>query len=869
MIKAYDNDPRVHFTGVEGTPGYFASKFCAFLASAINQNSDTKKRIKSFAGKWTLYATDPKYKDSPLSKAKLEEKKISFNGEYYQQSMSGTPHDATILGLAASIFYWVVCNNNDKEKPNIYLLLNLPKKSMPKKIESEITDTEYDLIYQLYNNIKSADNIDPTSNILIPQKKRYRVTVEKDKDTELSFMAKASIICNKDVFNICNFHNNLRRIWPALEIKFTDENGQNADSEFYKNFENDKTQKHQNIQEQIINHIFSKAEQYPLFSYYLKKDDISPYVPQLSMFIKHAIFPGKIEITITQSSDGEKDVYDYSVSFNNSETLPLIKNLIEWLVSLSDKTCHGEETAPYDFFSFLEFCSLCASENDIFSEGKRHSFSKADVINLVHCNPSRSLFFSNAHIDKLFSISCKTELIKSSNGHYQFTLKHYRLLCLGLYLSKSYDPHNPEKTFFEIKKYSKLSSADTSVDIDIICSDRFDSIVFLGTSLVVSLNEKDRTSFINYLCNKAKNFEHSEREDQTVAIFLLTNILNECRSLISYHLREEIFVSSYGTTAYDFQLSNFQLLNPSSSFYKTCIDNKKKDASTLLPCSSFAAGQPYFFFLYHITEPSYEDTLNSLLEKEDSELERIELDIKSCEMLAYWIRNYTWEIYNKKKTEKVSILQRLIVIIFKCIDVLSNDSILSNQQITEQSLHNSYAFQALAYSLANIRLLYNQGTGIFDTIDDNINETFYSALFYYDYISRVTNIEYQKFCFPNNTEPVNLYLLCGFHRFISTANNYHHLNRYSLSDTMFHKYCYFLKNERGRYRVLLARLLSFSDFFEGKHFDESADILNSIYNDIIDDKIKDRDFLNYDHVSISRIKTSLTDGKPLLPAKWY
>ncbi len=512
--------------------------------------------------------------------------------------------------------------------------------------------------------------------------------------------------------------------------------------------------------------------------------------------------------------------------------------------------CERKEYTISDIIRFYGELSLLAADTK-----SSHSFTSTQIDNVCvtltrRCG-SNSFFHLLELRDDIKNVSEKAphgDFIEKGNNTFKFSIKPYRLIFHALALAEKANNSTDfscEQAFDEMLQIGRLAST-RPVDLVNLYNGYHDDLLIFSAAYICALDKLPKKAFIDYLLKLSNQFEIKNRTKQIAAIYILAYTLYEDESL-TYAQRQEIFQQTYGTTSYQLQNIQWEMLDKQSSFY---IHKIKDTYQSLFTNKSFYTDkQPFYFFYYHLYPKKHHTHRN-------------ENTVQEYCHKAFSLRKEIWASLDDHKEKSTS--DR----IKQCIDLLNEGISIKEQffstdisQIENIENNNcgylartlAYGIQAVLYAIANILNYTNSDEA--SQLDNDASSQLLECLFFADYICRKSNLEYRAYI-ENTPEQNNLYLLCGAFRCVCALPPLKIV--YQMPSFMKKEYALWLKKEKNRYYYLLAYLLSLSDFFEE---DEKKSLLNLNQLPESTDEIM---FLPYDHLSHKAILRFPTD-----PKEWH
>lgn len=422
----------------------------------------------------------------------------------------------------------------------------------------------------------------------------------------------------------------------------------------------------------------------------------------------------------------------------------------------------------------------------------------------------------------------------------KFTIRQYRLVFWGLGQALKYNRMRtaPEQIMEDLYK-------NFETDINEQNSNHtewyFDNILCFTCAMMQKLDDAIRIPFIELLCKSAANFSPHNRKRQVISIYILTYLLYE-KCDMPQELLENVFLSTYGTAMYKIQHDSWQHINASSSFYETFARNSFQQACELID-GEYAKKQPAFFFLYGY--------LHSEMHFENLTLKAANDYIKEADNLLKYtshVQAQSWFQGNIKQAGKlIDYLKLLSDHIYNHLIAPPDDNIMKY----------IYASHYFCYAISN---LYNNKI-LDQTILVGTDNRLLTILIYTDFYNRRYNAAYHN---ARYLESKNDIFLINAPLRVICSTWFANYNSIPLSKEMKKYYKRWLRFETGRYKFLMMRLLSYTDFFENLDENEKIELLSDC-----ESTLEKTEFLPYDHMpnTPEEREIFLKDYKCLFPIK--
>lgn len=525
---------------------------------------------------------------------------------------------------------------------------------------------------------------------------------------------------------------------------------------------------------------------------------------------------------------------------------PVIGNIIVRKKQEIMQEVSKERFSPYAYYHFFGKLAEMAS-----CQSKRHQISFETAYSVFESetefiengyNQMLEQLIENKYKDKnrgkaLIEFAWFEHFIEIKDDAFRFKDKLTRLFFTANYISMDY---NEFSLFDRLLTCCRITDGSVENLVNVLSS--FDSLILLSTMTLHFLPWHVTKRFLYYLATEQANrYDIRIRYKQIAAIAIISySGLWECY-LIDNESRELLFKAAYGNTQYDFQLNHIDRLLK-QPFYEKIIENHFNKLREN-PLDT----QPQFFFLYHN---------KSILGNQKYASDKYPISnqmIHSC--LLY--RDRTWR-NNFETLDKIKIFEKFVSnAVGESINFFKNKEIIAKDSY--EFMIRIYAIQALLFAVSN----YSKRYPIKFLNRDNKSRLMEIAI-YCDYYTRKNNLIYQKIYSDKNSsdeELKDMVLLCGPFR-VSSIRKYK-IDSVFLTDEMKADYIKWLKNEKGRYKILLMRLLAYSNFYDRKNPFKG--------NDIPD--VSNKDFLEYDNIDIDKIYLSKNQNNESIDSsqllEWY
>jgi len=470
------------------------------------------------------------------------------------------------------------------------------------------------------------------------------------------------------------------------------------------------------------------------------------------------------------------------------EIKPIIDSTLEGLGKIREVLYDdAREFTAYDVFQFTGKLAGAISEKGAAEADPerehRYSFDHGELEEFLnHGSPSAG---------DMFEILKKPEIgiIMEEHGMYKFKYKQQRLIYRGVY-----DALRDNDLEDAITAWDLLSRVRENAEENRKTSQHFlwrhDACTFYGTAYLMALNQNKRNRILRGLCKIASDAAIDKRVNQEKAIALLSFYLCEGGRCTGQQ-REEIFRAAYGRDLYPVQTVIWEYLKK-DSYYRNMIVNNLQNACRLeknVDGSVYGTQDPLFLFLGW-------DSGWTWKEGEDA----VKYFMEAC-----GIQHSSW--YGDHKKLNVDVIPDY---------VREAVTKLESGEACDKILCYVYGLSLILLALANVWIRKSDfGTGIVTRAEILIRENsglMLKAAVLCDHAVRKYNRLY-------NEEPSDSWNLCltlpsGPVRFLTSYSGcITPEDRLELDKTRRDDYRCWYKKESGRWKLLMARLLSFTDFF--------------------------------------------------------
>ena len=365
-----------------------------------------------------------------------------------------------------------------------------------------------------------------------------------------------------------------------------------------------------------------------------------------------------------------------------------------------------------------------------------------------------------------------------------------------------------------------------------------------GTAIVSFLNKVRRHQFVLYLCELAKDYSCKFRNDQELAISILCTALNECLDSLEGEVRNEAFKRCYSKSNYSIQQESFDLLIPASKYFENEIKRSFKAYIYRSNDKEVSSKQPYYYFYYHYL---FEDEFNKVKKALSHEWsDSWALNDDELLGVALAIRELSWQNHNW--IQSFGFFDNIEEIIRRCVSAIPAEC-----DVADYAEKRKYALavESIAFAIANMRMQLSRFRLPEDT-EDSIRLV--QLIMEYDLFLRENNALYRYYLdnpkFTSIESGPDGLLICGMIRAFSYRQ--FDLPKIKLENDWKNIF----KNERGRFKVLIARTLAYTDFYDSE---ENRGMLAGIA-----DNLTNRDFLPYDNIDIGLVFNHINE-----PLEWY
>ncbi len=424
------------------------------------------------------------------------------------------------------------------------------------------------------------------------------------------------------------------------------------------------------------------------------------------------------------------------------------------------------------------------------------------------------------------------EFITIEDGMFRFKDKISRLYFTANNLCIDYN----EFWLFE-RMLACCEPNEETEDNVVKVSSRFDSLILLSTMTMHLMPWRDSQKFLRYLATEqASLYEAKNRYKQIAAIAIISYSGLLETHLISNSFRAMLLRVAYGYKRYEFQYDQISALLKQPFYKKTIKDHFEKIRNK--PGDE----QPLYFFLYH-----YKELVADFAPDKKSN----NTNLYKC----FMYRDKAWRndfSSTNEMREFEDFIHNSITEFGKFLYSKANVRLNSDYKTIIQI----YAIQSFLFAVSH----YSQTYSI-EFLNQNERSQLIKVAIYCDYYTRKFNRLYNKIYtggVVTQEEQKKLFLLCGPCR-VSCIGEYKIGNKIHLSGNMLNDYKLWLDNEKGRYKILLMRLLAYTDFYD-----------NNTYTGKDVPSINGNDFLQYDNIDIEKLYQSKhARDKKIDPFSWY
>ena len=341
---------------------------------------------------------------------------------------------------------------------------------------------------------------------------------------------------------------------------------------------------------------------------------------------------------------------------------------------------------------------------------------------------------------------------------------------------------------------------------------KFDNTSIFGCTFLNTLTYQKRVELLEELCGIASDASKENRKQQERTIALLSYYLCEGTE-ITRKWQEKLFYAAYSRDLYPIQETMWEYLRVSCPFYKKRIAGALRDACTFDKDKQFSKESPYYILLGwdRRNQPGKEE------------------QIFLWESCRY--KHHSWFGNPKEGWDYEDAFRKIKAAVKKLKNI---------KELRDEVLAYVYSLDLLLLAISNVKgrpsdAHYLMEKDVRNLIIDE-REVFLEAVVLGDYYTRRFNRVY------NQKDPQSwkneLFLLSGPIRFLCMYYDLFAGTKINLSETRWKAYQgWYCNKEFGRWKVLLTRLLSFTDFFDSP----AVKALNKAeYNS--------SDFLEYDNL---------------------
>ncbi len=423
--------------------------------------------------------------------------------------------------------------------------------------------------------------------------------------------------------------------------------------------------------------------------------------------------------------------------------------------------------------------------------------------------------------------------------NHKFTIRQYRLVFLGIGHALKYNRLRtaPEQIISDInknfKKYidepeqiikssDKASDENTKESTNNHTTWSYDYILCFTCAMMCRLDDSIRIPLIEMLCAIADDFSPANRKWQVISIYILTYLLCE-KCDMPQELRTKVFIATYGHNMYKLQHDSWQLIEASSSFYTAYARNSFEEACVLID-NEYAAKQPDFFFLYgYLNEIDFEKFSRLYTGNYSVDSEYADMLLKH----TAWAQAQSWFLGNTG--QEANLIEHLNAL---------SDHLYKRLTATPDANIMKYVYAALYFCFA-ISNLFNRKI-INDIYNIASPNTLLAITIHADYYNRRHNAVYNNLRYLKLS---NYMFLINAPIRVLCSNCFSAKSPVILNEEQQKYYTHWIYFETGRYKFLLHRLLSYTNFWANLSEDIQIALTNTFKN-----TFKETEFLPYDNM---------------------
>lgn len=588
-----------------------------------------------------------------------------------------------------------------------------------------------------------------------------------------------------DDFQLFKLDDKGKPTFKGWEFRFVDGKKENAEEKF-------STDELSDLYHQKIAHkILSEAKKYMLYGY-LSNKEIGPKKRTSEFLQKNCVITIEDKTDYDEGADahGRHDKYKINVTLREP-VMSAIQGLEELLKELSRNKSY---TYP-DFLFLLGTIARRATKthtailcSDFYSYIEKK-------LELKHSDVNRML--RALSISKEESNDTKSVLRTLDSGTpkiVEFLYKDHRLICEGaLYAFVCNTGHVKTNDIVNTIINNGDFQGDTSVGEQNHLILSYNRFLVCNTAVLYYLDSSKRELVLDKLIEIAGDFSAQNRTRHVKAIYLLSYFLIDGVQ-ISSKLRKKMFLATFGTSMYSFQFHEcMRLFHADSdaaaeeSYFKKFV-RETFERACVIADDGYAVSDPYFFFWLEFAENSRSSV---------AEVKRFFTSAKLQKKIFIEVSNiHNDTFFRNRATEVIGQIREIY------------SDLRKHQRSPNQNvLYLVYALNILFYALADLANMAHKRKIILDQImEEKAADELISSCILCDFLTRKFSRNY------NQGEFERMYLLCGAFRLVC-AYEIPSKNVYQLSDDIKSYYLRWFSKERNiRYKALLYRLLSYTDF---------------------------------------------------------
>lgn len=593
-----------------------------------------------------------------------------------------------------------------------------------------------------------------------------------------------------DDFQLFKLDKNGNPTFDNWMFRFTD--GRNIDdtqADIREKFASDETSDlyHHKIAHKVLN----EARKYMIYGYLTNKE-MGLEKRTTDFLRKNCIITIEDETNYDEGADryGRQDKYEIHVTFRNP-----IGCAIQGLENLLQELSRNKPYTSSDFLFLLGAIACCAAKTHTAVLGSDFYHYVEEKLELKHSDVNQML--RDLSISRNETNDTKTVLRTLDHGTpkvKKFLYKDHRLICEGAAHALDFNSDNTEacdiiNMIFNNGNYQ----GDTPNGEENHLILKYNRFLICNIAVLHYLDSSKRELVLDKLIEIAGDFSAQNRTNHVKAIYLLSYFLVD-GTPISSKLRRKIFLATFGTSMYVFQFHECMRL-----FHTNSVDGEVEnyfrnfaretfERACVIADDGYAVSDPYFFFWLAFVgncRPS------------SAEAKKFFDAAKLQSQIFFGVSNsYDDTFFRSKVMESISRIREI------------NLDLKRHQDKPNCNvLYLVYALHILFYALADLANMAHKHEIVLDQImQEKAADELIGSCILCDFLTRKFNRSY------NQGEFERMYLLCGAFRLVC-AYEIPAKNVYQLSDDMRSYYLRWFSEERNiRYKALLYRLLSYTDY---------------------------------------------------------